>query len=47
VRAAATGFFAYAAYYENESGKMQIAIVFNILALLFQPLIKLAFGRTL
>jgi hypothetical protein len=47
VRFAAAGFFAFAAYQENERGKSELVIVFIILALLFQPFFKIALGRTL
>jgi len=47
VRFAAACFFAYSAYYENEKGKNELAIVFVILALLFQPFFKVALGREL
>lgn len=47
VRIAAAGFFAYAAYHENESGRKEMTIVFILLALLFQPFFKVALGRTL
>jgi hypothetical protein len=47
VRFIAAGFFTYAAYYENENGKNELAIIFVILALLFQPFFKVALGREL
>ena len=47
VRFAAAGFFAYAAYHENESGRKEMTIVFILLALLFQPFFKVALGRIL
>jgi predicted membrane protein len=47
VRFAAAAFFAYGAYTENESGSKKLAIVFIILAILFQPFFKIALGRTL
>jgi hypothetical protein len=47
VRFAAAAFFAYAAYTENESRSKELAIVFIILALLFQPFFKITLGRTL
>jgi hypothetical protein len=47
VRFAAAAFFAYGAYKENESGFKELAIVFIVLAILFQPFFKIALGRTL
>jgi hypothetical protein len=47
VRFAAAGFFVYAAYHENESGKKEMTIVFILLALLFQPFFKVTLGRAL
>ncbi len=47
VRFVSAGFFAYAAYQENERGKSELTIVFIILAILFQPFYKIALGRTL
>jgi hypothetical protein len=47
VRVVASGFFAYAAYHENENGKKEFALIFIILAFLFQPFFKIALGRTL
>ena len=47
VRFAAAAFFAYAAYTENESGRKELAIVFIVLAFLFQPFFKITLGRTL
>jgi hypothetical protein len=47
VRFAAAGFFAYAAYHENENGKKEFALIFIILVFLFQPFFKIALGRTL
>lgn len=47
VRFAASAFFAYAAYNENESRSKELAIVFIVLAILFQPFFKISLGRTL
>lgn len=47
VRFAAAVFFAYAAYHENESGRKELAIVFIVLAILFQPFFKITLGRPL
>jgi hypothetical protein len=47
VRFAAAAFFAYAAYNENESRSKELALVFIVLAILFQPFFKIALGRTL
>lgn len=47
VRLAAAGFFVYAAYHENVSGKKEMTIVFILLALLFQPFFKVTLGRAL
>jgi len=47
VRFVTAVFFAFSAYYENEKGKNELAIVFVILALLFQPFFKVALGREL
>jgi len=47
VRVVASGFFAYAAYHENENGKKEFVLIFIILAFLFQPFFKIALGRTL
>jgi predicted membrane protein len=47
VRFAAAAFFAYGAYKENELGSKELAIVFIILAILFQPFFKIALGRRL
>ncbi|MBM3455052.1 MAG: hypothetical protein FJX80_07880 [Bacteroidetes bacterium] len=47
VRLVAAAFFGYAAYQENEDGKKELAVVFVILALLFQPFFKISLGRTL
>ena len=47
VRFAAAAFFVYAAYNENESGSKELALVFIVLAILFQPFFKIALGRTL
>lgn len=47
VRFVAAAFFAYAAYTENESGSKELAIVFIVLAVLFQPFFKISLGRTL
>lgn len=45
VRFAAAAFCGYAAYTENESGSKELAIVFVLLAMLFQPFVKIALGR--
>jgi hypothetical protein len=47
VRFAAAAFFACGAYKENEFGSKELAIVFIVLAILFQPFFKIALGRTL
>jgi hypothetical protein len=47
VRFAAAAFFAYAAFNENESGSKELAIVFIVLAFLFQPFFKITLGRSL
>jgi hypothetical protein len=47
VRFAAAAFFAYAAYTENESGRKELVLVFIVLAILFQPFVKITLGRTL
>jgi hypothetical protein len=47
VRFASAAFFSYAAYYENEKGSKELAIVFLVLAILFQPFMKISLGRTL
>lgn len=47
VRFAAAAFFGFAAYQENEEGRKELAVVFVILALLFQPFFKISLGRTL
>lgn len=47
VRFAAAAFFVYAAYNENESGSKELALVFIVLAILFQPFFKITLGRTL
>lgn len=47
VRFAAMAGFAYLALKANESGDNTHAIIFILLALLFQPFAKIALGRTL
>jgi hypothetical protein len=47
VRFASAAFFSYAAYHENEKGSKELAIVFLVLAILFQPFIKISLGRTI
>ena len=47
VRFASAAFFSYAAYHENEEGSKELAIAFIVLAILFQPFIKISLGRTL
>ena len=47
VRFAAAAFFTYAAFNENESGSKELAIVFIVLAFLFQPFFKITLGRSL
>lgn len=47
VRFAAMVGFAYLAYSANEASKKNEAFVFIGLAILFQPFIKIALGRTL
>jgi len=47
VRFASAGFFAFAAYHENERGRKEMTIVFILLAFLFQPFFKVTLGRTL
>jgi hypothetical protein len=47
VRFAAMAGFAYLAYSSNEASKKNESFVFIGLALLFQPIIKIALGRTL
>ena len=47
VRFAALIGFALLAYTANEEGKKKEAIIYVCLAILFQPLIKIALGRTL
>lgn len=39
--------FGFLAYLENKNGNTGIAVVFIVLALLFQPFFKIALGRTL
>lgn len=39
--------FGLLAYYSNESGNKIEAVIFVALAILFQPIIKIALGRTL
>ena len=47
VRFASAAFFSYAAYHENEKGSKELAVVFLVLAILFQPFIKISLGRTI
>lgn len=47
VRLVSAAFFSYTAYLENEKGSKELAIVFLILAVLFQPFFKISLGRTL
>lgn len=47
VRFVAAIFFGYAAYQESGEGKKEFVVVFDILALLFQPFFKISLGRTL
>ena len=47
VRFAALVGFAILAYYANESGNKIEVIIFIALAILFQPLVKIALGRNL
>ena len=47
VRYLSLAFFAYAAYKEFKSERAELGIVFIILALMFQPFLKLAFGRVI
>ncbi len=47
VRFTAMAGFAYLAFKANESGNNNQAIIFILLALLFQPFAKVALGRTL
>ena len=47
IRLASMIVFAAMAYQYYEKGKMPLAITFGGLALLFQPFIKIALGRTL
>ena len=47
VRFSSAVFFSYTAYHENEKGSKELAIVFLVLAILFQPFIKISLGRTI
>jgi hypothetical protein len=47
VRLASAAFFSYLTYHENEKGSKELAIVFLVLAILFQPFIKISLGRTI
>ena len=47
VRFASAAFFSFAAYHENEKGSKELAVVFLVLAILFQPFIKISLGRAL
>jgi hypothetical protein len=47
VRFASAAFFSYTAYTENEKENNELAIVFLVLAILFQPFIKISLGRIL
>ena len=47
VRFASAAFFSYAAYHENEKGSKELAVAFLVLAILFQPFIKISLGRAL
>ena len=47
VRFASAAFFSYTAYHENENGSKELAVVFIVLAILFQPFIKISLGRAL
>ncbi len=47
VRFVSAVFFTYTAYLENDKGSKELAIVFLILAVLFQPFFKISLGRTL
>jgi hypothetical protein len=45
VRFSSAVFFSYAAYHENEKGSKELAIVFLVLAILFQPFIKMSINQ--
>jgi hypothetical protein len=47
VRFAATAAFAYLAYSANEQSKKNEVFIYIALALLFQPFVKIALGRTI
>lgn len=47
VRFASAAFFSYTAYHENEKGSKELAVAFLVLAILFQPFIKISLGRAL
>jgi len=47
VRFASAAFFSFAAYHENEKGSKELAVVFLVLAILFQPFIKISLGRSI
>ncbi len=47
VRFAATAAFAYLAYSANEQSKKNEVFIYIVLALLFQPFVKIALGRTI
>ena len=47
VRFVSMAAFVYLAYTANEEGKQTEAIIFGVLALLFQPFFKISLGREL
>lgn len=47
VRFAGMGLFAFLAFKEFEGGKQNLAFVYVLLALLFQPFFKISLGREL
>ena len=47
VRFAAMVGFGYLAYYANEQGAKNEAFIYLVLAILFQPFVKIALGRTI
>jgi hypothetical protein len=47
VRFVSAAFFSYAFFHENEKGSKELAVVFLVLAILFQPFIKISLGRSI